>query len=177
MTRLIFLKNHFHVSHPHPFLDLLKKYPGVYKYANKGLKYIPKEELFLTRLCYHEPVKDWTARQVLSSIFEKKNPIEEIQIVHSPKDDPVAALAKMNSNETYYRNWYMLSYAGLPFSALCTLLPGPNVFLLYNLFRLYSYKHSTDGIRLLKNAKFIYNKDDLLEAGTFEEISKKYDIE
>eukprot|EP00835_Amoeboradix_gromovi_P007017 NODE_994_length_2441_cov_0.146456.p2 type:complete len:178 gc:universal NODE_994_length_2441_cov_0.146456:1753-2286(+) len=177
MTRIIFYKELFHVSHPHPFLDLLKKYPSVYKYAKKVLKYIPKEELFLTRLCYHEPVKEWSAKEMLMGIFRTKNPITEVTIIHAPNADPGSSLKTLSLNEKYYQNWYILSYVGIPISLLFTIVPGPNVVLLYNLFRLYSYKHSCDGLVLLKTAVLKYKQDDFLESSTFKEICAKYDIE
>ena len=176
MTKLIYFKNQFFVSHPHPFLDLLKKYPSVYKYANKALVYIPKEELLLTRLCYHEPVANWTAKETLMGIFTKKKDIKGITIIHDKESTPKLALEQLAKKVKYYQQWYYLSFAGLPFSMLFTVMPGPNVVLLYNLFRLYSYKHAFDGIGLLNNANIVYCPQEGLEQQDFDKLVKKYEL-
>eukprot|EP00834_Sanchytrium_tribonematis_P002503 NODE_78_length_23230_cov_1.644979.p11 type:complete len:209 gc:universal NODE_78_length_23230_cov_1.644979:14874-14248(-) len=177
MTLLIFFKSNFFVSHPHPFLHLLKNYPSIYRYANKGIKYMPKEELLLTRLCYHEPNKEWTVKTVFKGIFQKKPPIETITVIHAPNVSPDTHITKLFERESYYKRWYLLSFLGLPFSMLFTILPGPNVVLLYNLFRLYSYKHSFDGLNLLRSSNIQYEVDEALANSEFEEISDKYDLE
>ena len=45
----------------------------------------------------------------------------------------------------YHKKWFYLNISILPFTALMSLLPGPNIFVLYNGFRSYSHYKAYHG--------------------------------
>ncbi|KAI9206758.1 mitochondrial K+-H+ exchange-related-domain-containing protein [Polychytrium aggregatum] len=56
-----------------------------------------------------------------------------------------------NRRTPYHQRLFILSTLLVPVSCLATILPGPNVFLAYNLFRVYSHWRAYQGARTLQH--------------------------
>lgn len=66
----------------------------------------------------------------------------------------------------YHKKWFYRSIYCIPFSMLMGILPGPNVFLAFNLFRVYSHDKAYHGATRLKNIvsrnALTFQRDDTL---------------
>eukprot|EP00007_Cunea_sp_BSH-02190019_P001065 CAMPEP_0174234462 /NCGR_PEP_ID=MMETSP0417-20130205/4207_1 /TAXON_ID=242541 /ORGANISM="Mayorella sp, Strain BSH-02190019" /LENGTH=347 /DNA_ID=CAMNT_0015312827 /DNA_START=66 /DNA_END=1109 /DNA_ORIENTATION=- len=66
----------------------------------------------------------------------------------------------LNNHTALHRRWLLASLGFLPFTAAASLFPGPNFFLIWNSFRVYSHHRASKGVarfaELVKDDKLIY---------------------
>ncbi|KAJ3210672.1 hypothetical protein HDU67_005126 [Dinochytrium kinnereticum] len=87
---------------------------------------------------------------------------------HIPSDQALSHLQYVSHHRiNYHRRWLLISTLSLPFSAAATLLPGPNVFLLYNVVRLNDHYRALRGgqalERYIKSGRIVAEPDVRLD--------------
>lgn len=84
-------------------------------------------------------------------------PVENLKLIYPPSllsEAQIRQYIKQDLLEhrlPYHKKYRKLSIFMIPLSALMGILPGPNVFLAYNLFRVYSHDKAVRGAEILEN--------------------------
>ncbi|KAJ3085805.1 hypothetical protein HK102_013811 [Quaeritorhiza haematococci] len=151
-----------------------------YAFGNKVLDRLEAEEWFLKEI----PVMPREAAAQLEGKDENGKSIFDgtrIPVTLPSRVDPTqvhAFLTTLASERMpYHKKWMYLSTGVIPFSAAFTVVPGPNLPLFYNCFRIWSHFRAVEGAKTLqylaeKNA-LVYDSeaelDRILEGEDWEE--------
>ena len=77
----------------------------------------------------------------------------------------------------HHKKWLLLSMSCLPFSIAFSIVPGPNIPLGYNLFRIYSHWRAVKGCEALDlfrtNKLLSFAQDEQVDKLTLESIEKE----
>lgn len=111
----------------------------VHALVDGALARVPSEETFL--------------RDIAAGLDAVPQPLQ----VHYPDSVGLDAMraqlhALADVGASYHRRWLIASAAALPFTFALTVIPGPNVFLYYNVYRTFSHWRALSGARALAEA-------------------------
>lgn len=136
--------------------------PGTWKsrFAQMGSKLmdqIPPSEAFLKNAGAHAAAIKRAKRlgTPLEEGGHQCSEDEKCELIYPsclPREDVEEALVHMlNTNAAYHKRWLILNVMCLPLSSAMAVLPGPNVFVVWNGFRVYSHMQARKGALYLSD--------------------------
>lgn len=160
--------------------------PGTWKsrFAQMGSKLmdqIPPSETFLKNASAHaaavKRARKHGSSDEASSAESKHECTEEekCELIYPsclPREDVEEALVHMlDTNAAYHKRWLILNVMCLPLSAAMAVLPGPNVFVVWNGFRVYSHMQARKGALYLADIIARHEAEDLVKFRPCDELS------